>query len=348
MKIYNNTYNEFCCEICNKTFNSKRALNSHSVVHKPEYVCGSKKLSTIVEAEYLKAPLTCKQCNTIIQYKDSFGKLTFSRKQKRLGRPGNIFCGMSCSAVFNNKHKTHGTRKSKIEYFIEKNLKETFPTLKMLFNDRTENGSDLELDIYIPSLKLAFEINGIHHYKPIHGEKVFKCTIANDTKKSEFCKNNNIELHVLDVSRMTGFKNELGIPYFELIKQRIEERVRDCKIDLSVLPVIEYTKVSQEELTRECINCGNIFNIPYKRYGKKFCSDDCWRQHERNNSTLVNFFISKRDLIVECIEKKYSKSRTGRVLGFKELGGYDRFLKFAMEDMGIPIPNNWKRKKDAL
>ena len=28
-----------------------------------------------------------------------------------------------------------------------------------------------ELDVYVPSLNLAFELNGIFHYEPIYGEK---------------------------------------------------------------------------------------------------------------------------------------------------------------------------------
>jgi hypothetical protein len=100
--------------------------------------------------------VTCKNCN--VEFK------IFPYKYKK--RP-YYFCSQSCSATHNNKNKTYGTRRSKLEKWLEEQLTLLYPNLQMDFNKKTVIGS--ELDIYIPSLNLAFELNGIFHYEPIYG-----------------------------------------------------------------------------------------------------------------------------------------------------------------------------------
>ncbi len=80
---------------------------------------------------------------------------------------GKSFCNHSCSTLYTSKHKTSGYRRSKIELYMEKCIKRDFPNLRVSFNDRKTVG--LELDIYFPDLRLAFELNGIFHYEPIYG-----------------------------------------------------------------------------------------------------------------------------------------------------------------------------------
>ena len=46
-------------------------------------------------------------------------------------RSDNIFCSTSCAAIYNNAHKKHGTRRSKLEIFIEEKLTEQFPNLQI-------------------------------------------------------------------------------------------------------------------------------------------------------------------------------------------------------------------------
>ncbi len=109
-----------------------------------------------------------------------------------------VFCSSSCSCSYHNRNKSHGVRRSKLENFLEDKLISLYPNLEFRFNDIKTIG--MELDIYIPSLNLSFELNGIVHYKPIYGEFKFSKIKYNDLLKLEKCRDNNISLTVINTS----------------------------------------------------------------------------------------------------------------------------------------------------
>jgi len=96
---------------------------------------------------------------------------SFDRTPSKLAKSksGNHFCSRSCSGSYNNRNRKHGHRRSKIEAWIEEKLKAKYPNLDIRFNEKEHINS--ELDIFIPSMFLAFELNGIFHYEPIFGKK---------------------------------------------------------------------------------------------------------------------------------------------------------------------------------
>lgn len=142
-------------------------------------------------------------------------RCTRQLKEYKTSKSGKIFCSQSCSAKYNNTHKTSGYRRSKIEIWIEKQLKELYPNLDILFNDKTAINS--ELDIYIPSLSLAFELNGIFHYEPIYGQYKLNQIQANDKNKFYLCQQNNISLCIIDISSMIHFKPLKAQKFLDII-----------------------------------------------------------------------------------------------------------------------------------
>ena len=104
----------------------------------------------------------------------------------------------------------------------EKNLLEIFPKLCIHFNCKNAIGS--ELDIYIPSLKMAIEINGIFHYEPIYGEDKLNQIISNDSLKKQSCDKNNISLYVVDVSQLSYLTEKTAQPYINKILNIINGR----------------------------------------------------------------------------------------------------------------------------
>ena len=143
------------------------------------------------------------------------------RKPNNVLKKGkNVFCSHSCSTIYQNVHKTTGNRRSKLEMWLEKQLIVAYPTLEIHFNKTDTINS--ELDIYIPSLKLAFELNGIFHYEPIYGKDKLDKTKNNDQRKFQACLERGISLCIIDTSRQTYFKESSSKQFLGIITQIID------------------------------------------------------------------------------------------------------------------------------
>jgi len=134
-------------------------------------------------------------------------KVLFRKHGVELKRTGNHFCSRSCSAQFNNRHKNLGTsRRSKAEDYLSGLIRRDFPSLKIIQNDRALLPSGLEVDIVIPRLKLAIELNGPVHYFPLFGdEKLAKIRAADILKQVEI-QVAGYSLLVIDISAYGYFK----------------------------------------------------------------------------------------------------------------------------------------------
>lgn len=137
------------------------------------------------------------------------------RKEARGSKSGHLFCDNSCAALYNNAHKTVGTRRSKLEVWLEAQLRTLYPNLTLLPNDKTAINS--ELDFYFPELNLAFELNGIFHYEPIYGPEKLASIQNNDHRKFAACIEKSIALCIIDSSRMVNFKESKAKVFLDII-----------------------------------------------------------------------------------------------------------------------------------
>ena len=139
-----------------------------------------------------------KNGTTIIHCTNCKKEFILSISLQKKSKSGNHFCSKSCAATYNNTHKTKGNRRSK--------LIKLYPNLEFHFNQKEIINS--ELDIYIPSLKLAFELNGIFHYEPIYGQDKLNQIQNNDNRKFQACIERGVEMCVIDTSNIKYLKTE--------------------------------------------------------------------------------------------------------------------------------------------
>lgn len=151
-----------------------------------------------------KIEINCKECNKKL--------FKWGNDCKRFV---NNFCGRSCACTYRNKHRIKGYNRSKLEIWLEEKLLILYPTLDFKFNEKSAINS--ELDIYIPSLKLAFELNGIFHYEPIYGQDVLDYIKNNDSRKYQACIEQNIELCIIDTSKQKYRKDSSSQKYLDII-----------------------------------------------------------------------------------------------------------------------------------
>lgn len=83
-----------------------------------------------------------------------------------------------------------------MEALLVEMLAEQYPHLQIITNDKLALDG-YELDIYVPSLKLGIEWNGIVHFKPIYGETKLSKIQKRDMEKQHLAEESGINLIVI-------------------------------------------------------------------------------------------------------------------------------------------------------
>lgn len=182
-----------------------------------------------------------------------------------------------------------------MEYLFEKKF-EKVRNLKWLMNN---DGYYLELDGYNAELNLAYEYNGIQHYKYLkYWHKTmesFDKIKQHDILKKELCIKNNIKLIVIPYTIQSNdifhyIKNECNknniiyndksnINIADLMIHNVyindKNKIIDIKLNTTTWKRISNYIGSREHLTLECIKCKNIYQITYDNIMRGFLNDNC-------------------------------------------------------------------------
>ena len=207
------------CSVCHHTFHKPKNLVLRGLKGTREVltcgrICKNKSIGKALFEGYIK--LKCNQCDKEFERKQS----DYNKQNVALAK--KCFCSRKCVSIWIAKNGLTG--RSKLEKWIEEQLVILYPKLIIKYNDReTLNG--LELDIYIPQFKLAFELNGIYHYEPIYGEKKLAIRKKFDKAKFQDCITKNISLCVIDVSKVKRLKPKRDKIYMDIIKNLIKEKL---------------------------------------------------------------------------------------------------------------------------
>jgi hypothetical protein len=202
------------CLLCKKSFGVEKKLITFELKHNRNRHIYCSDECYYNSRKVLPNTLKCKNCNL------EFERLESSNKKVN---SGNFFCSQSCSTTFNNKNKTHGNRRSKLEIWLENQLKVIYPKLPIDFNKKNTIGS--ELDIYFPTINFAVELNGIFHYEPIYGIDKLNKIQENDKSKTKLCHDLKIDLCIIDVSEQKYVKPSTSKKYLDIITNIVNERL---------------------------------------------------------------------------------------------------------------------------
>lgn len=217
--------NYYCSVECNTKHTCKSEIKECNYCKK-EILCDVKRLKKNKTGIFYcnqecSTKHTSKKVTCICQNKKC--KKEFIKGFREYNLTSNHFCSQGCA-----RKSSLTTSISKLEKWLKPKLVKEYSNLTFHFNIKDLNGfHGLELDIYIPDLKIAFELNGPTHYEPIFGEELLNKRVINDKEKIKHCVNQNINLHIIDVTKLhVNTQNNLK-PYFIFICDTIDYYIRN-------------------------------------------------------------------------------------------------------------------------
>jgi hypothetical protein len=202
------------CKQCGKVFSPTYKQLWKLKNNKVKYIFCSRSCGNAWQNK--KICLPCGQC----------GKPVYKQwHELKRSKSGNVFCNLSCANTWSNFTSKKKDSKSILEDYMQKQLKIDFPYLVILYNQNEVISS--ELDIYIPQLNAAIEINGPLHYTPALGKYRFDTIKANDVKKTQQCLDKGIQLYIMDASKFKYLSKSSKERYYPQIKNLIEKLVEE-------------------------------------------------------------------------------------------------------------------------
>lgn len=250
------------CEICNEKMMHNRQLmyhitTKHKDISPEEYI-----IKYIYKNVHPLCKCGCGQKVTIINYgKKENGKIVhhvnYIKGHWDWVKPGyhhhteETKLQMRKSAIKrleNEKGLFKGTSKLEIEFqnFIKQNY-----TKNIILNNTTIL-SGLELDIYLPELKLAFEFNGTYYHSDLYKDKNFHL------KKTKECNKQNIKLiHIWDTDWIKKRKIIESLIINQLNQTKEKVYARKCEIK----PIKKETSalfLENNHLQGNCISSINL------------------------------------------------------------------------------------------
>lgn len=220
--------NNFCSKECSYKYKLKKIevlCNNcgNSTLKSVNQIANNKKIFCCIACKNnynsKKVEVVCLAC-----------KKVFLKDLYEINRRPRHCCSPKCFKILNKYHKDWSTNRSKLECAIEARICNMFP-FNIIYN-KTHIG--YELDIHIPSLSLAIELNGIFHKKAIHGMKKLLSVQKTDREKAEECKKRNIKLIVIDVSE-DGSSKKIQLQRIEEVIGIINNRIQEINCNIESL-----------------------------------------------------------------------------------------------------------------
>lgn len=129
------------------------------------------------------------------------------RPPSEIAKVRRPFCSRRCSMIYRNRGKDLGkTKRSRGEEYLAELIASEFPGISVQRNVRDVLPSGLEIDLLLPDLGIAIEVNGPVHVLPIYGEDKLSAVQAIDRRKRVEIDAAGLRLVEIDISHCRSGK----------------------------------------------------------------------------------------------------------------------------------------------